>query len=539
MQDGRRVGAESTAPAPLALVSPRRLSAWLVVAAALALSATPSCDRGDPTPSKIDSPPLAVEATYPALGATDVPVDAPIRVRFNRFLRPDTAVRQSIRVTGGTIDKATGAAIAGEAFLEPTYDVVERVVTWRLPAGSAWAPGVLYTVTIWAARDREGFGVRAWDGQDLPSSVIIQFTPSATATLPTEVPVNGDFCGTCNLETEVFTPGVGDIVRSSCGFTGCHRSEGSVDTAARAGLDFSTPARIASSALRAPAHNTFSGTSSTDAPTNPYVFGVNMPIIDPGNPGNSMMLFKTLIRPDSYTRSSRSQVAATAALPVGGELRPADGEIARLRDGFVRGDLMPPANQTLGIDEVRMIQAWISAGAPLRDDCPKENACKKEPPAPDPCEATNTCARALIDYPTEVFPILGPTMQSDTSPSACGVAGCHSNAARPAESGVDWTQAYPQNLIGKVREKGGPEKIIVPRDPTQSFLYRKLQGNFEGLPCAAGGQDAEGKILYCGDQMPLIGSKLTSDQLETVRLWIAQGAHPNRAAAEADPANGP
>jgi hypothetical protein len=422
----------------------------LLLLAALTTGAlVASCDRGSPELSPLDTAPLRVVATSPADNEQSVATNAAIRVRFDRFLRPETAIRQSIRVTGGTIDAETGGAIAGEAYLEPSYDAVERVVTYRLPAGSAWAPGVRYTVTLWAARDNGGFGTRAWDGQELEASVVFGFTPGTEASEIPAPPVSAAYCGSCVDDVRIL--GARDVLRN-CAISGCHAGK-----EPEVGLNLEDRAGIERTALRLPAHETFTGPSSTDAPKNPNLFGVNMPIIDPGNPGNSFLLFKAMIRPDNYeTNTGDDQKQLTSDQPVGGEKTPSEAEIVRLENGFVKGQPMP-VFQSIGIHQLRTLQAWIAAGAPLADDasCPDVSECGKVPTGDVP----------LVDVPTyaaDIAPILVPS---------CGqTSGCHvTTATSPAVVGLDFSGS-PTAFVGKKRTGDATEIIVTQGDPAASFL---------------------------------------------------------------------
>jgi hypothetical protein len=475
-------------------------SSFLLLAALTTGALVASCDRGSPELSPLDTAPLRVVATSPADNQQDVATNAPIRVRFDRFLRPETAIRQSIRVTGGTIDAETGGAIAGETYLEPTYDAVERVVTFRLPAGSAWAPGVRYTVTLWAARDNGGFGAKAWDGQELAASVVFAFTPGTTTDDVAVAPVPAAYCGSCVDNVPVL--GARDVLRN-CAISGCHAGK-----EPEVGLNLEDRAGIERTALRLPAHETFTGPSSTDAPTNPNLFGVNMPIIDPGNPGNSFLLFKSMIRPDNYeTNSGDEKKQLTSDQPVGGEKTPSDAEIVRLENAFVKGQPMP-VFASIGIHQLRTLQAWIAAGAPLQDDasCPDLSQCGAVPSDDVP----------LVEVPTyaaDIAPILVPS---------CGTtSGCHvTTDVSPAVVGLDFSGS-PTAFVGKKRIGDDTEIIVTPGDPDASFLLNKVIPNLTGagLACEA--------TASCGSPMPLIGDKLTPNRIENIRRWIAAGAQDN------------
>ena len=119
------------------------------------------------------------------------------------------------------------------------------------------------------------------------------------------------------------------------------------------------------------------GEQATVGDVSPDRFGRAMPLIDPGNPGNSYLLYKLLANPLNHRRSSRGVLAD----PEGGFEEPALGlEIDRLRDSVVVGLPMPattsadptslvnPEDDPFGeasLGTMRLIQAWIANGAVL------------------------------------------------------------------------------------------------------------------------------------------------------------------------------
>lgn len=348
-----------------------------------------ACDKGDP---QVDvgrqGPSLGVVATSPDVLGNDgaVPIDAPIRIRFSRFLRPDTAVRQSVRVTGGTLDPDGGASIAGDAFLEPTYDVVERVVTYTLQG--TWAPGVRYTVTLWSPDDplraEDGRGFRAFDGAALKKSITFAFTAGTAATMnPVTPPPVMAACAQCIKGT--FVPGAATFLAVSCGGIGCHNApEPAV------GLDLSSVAAIRRTAVGHVAHQTLTGPttpSSISPQATSALFGVGMPLIDPGQPGSSYFLYKMLFTdPDApadsvATLADWNQVGIDGGAPkghpplslkesVGGDTQPSDAENQRLRS-FVQGTHMPL--KAFSASDAKAVAAWIASGAPLADTCTDNN----------------------------------------------------------------------------------------------------------------------------------------------------------------------
>ncbi|MCS6901618.1 MAG: Ig-like domain-containing protein [Myxococcales bacterium] len=308
-------------------------------------------------------------ATSPSAEQTDVPRNAPIRIRFDRFLDPRSVIRQSVRVTGGTLNP-DGTPVASEEFFEPLYDLVERVAVYRLPENRTWAPGVRYTVTLFRPGEREGAGFRAWDGAPLETTITFAFTassdPPPTVAPPprakycsyrSEFPVSAPDGSTSNLSCTLL--GGGQLLQQSCGYGNCHGVD--LPGGPAQGLNLSSFEAMRSSAFYQIAHQTLTGPTHT-AEANPNRFGASMPLIEPGQPGNSYLLYKILISPDLWDRPGRGEPSELPAQPVGGELRPSVEEIMRLRETFVLGAPMP-LNASITLAQVRAIQDWIAQGA--------------------------------------------------------------------------------------------------------------------------------------------------------------------------------
>jgi hypothetical protein len=89
-----------------------------------------------------------------------------------------------------------------------------------------------------------------------------------------------------------------------------------------------------------------------------------MPLLDPGRPGNSYLLYKALVNPDSYAGAceTRHAVALDGCVAFPKE------QVDELRRWFVRGSPMPLADEppsALSLDDLRVLQDWIAAGTPL------------------------------------------------------------------------------------------------------------------------------------------------------------------------------
>lgn len=397
--------------APRALALRRGLVAAL--AALSGAGAAASCDVGDKAVAPTRGPALRLVATVVATGVdagakvrtelTSVPSTPPVvlrstavTLRFNRFLNPSTVVRQSVCLQASASTVTDLTACVTPVFLEPSYDPVRREVTLRLEPGKRLEPDVLYRLTLYGATSDEpcsgdtpkGCGLRAFDGAPLEAQLAFDLR-----TVADDPPGDGDdlepvlddpFCARtsctkpCDAAHEACEDGCGDddacedgcdaarsacrdacptrdvvsVLEESCGSGACHGGERA------AGLSLDDEAGIASAVGRV-ANQTQTGELAWQAEQSPSSLGRAMPIIDPGNPGNSYLLYKVLL--------NRSIPAAALA--------PAD-ELERLRGTVVVGNPMPieqypddpstPEHEGSGlsIEELDLVRRWIAAGAP-------------------------------------------------------------------------------------------------------------------------------------------------------------------------------
>jgi mono/diheme cytochrome c family protein len=87
---------------------------------------------------------------------------------------------------------------------------------------------------------------------------------------------------------------------------------------------------------------------------------------------------------------------------------------------------------------------------------------------------------------------------------------CHAGSSPP--EGLNLSQAYAYESLVNVNSSEQPSvKRVHPGQPDNSYLVRKI----------------EGVVSIDGDRMPADGPPyLSSAQIDTVRLWIANGALP-------------
>jgi hypothetical protein len=275
-----------------------------------------------------------------------VPRDAAIEVRFSRFLLPSTATRQSIGVFTRFPDLGV--------FLSAEYDLVERVVTYR-PFGAPWEPGVLYTVRIPFPTEDAPDGFRAFDGVPLEGDgeelrFSFRTARDAPATTSSDAPPS------CRDVLNIF------------GAAGCAGAQCHAGSEPAAGLLLDSGQGLVDTAIRRVSHEAETGPEVGRPLVTPGRFGTQMPIIEPGNPSNSYLMYKVLINPANYGAGddcvSAHDVGQTDGCPL-----PSEREVSRIRDAFVRLDPMPPNERALpSIAALRQIADYIAAGASL-DDC--------------------------------------------------------------------------------------------------------------------------------------------------------------------------
>ncbi len=327
-----------------------------------------------------------------------------VTLYFTRWLLPHEIVRQSLCIHA-TTDTVTGIGdCPGQPFTEPAYDPVSRSVTYRLPIGDRLAADTLYRISVFRAASTDESGFFAFDGAPLDRGYAFDFRtqPSHDSAQDELRPLldrpldDNPYCiaqrcfaacmgdDTCEaacrprcVEPSCFNDGdyVGGApaaVFQSCAFVNCHGPDTlNPDKATDflpMGLDLSSPSGLEATAIDLTAHQTQAGQTATAADRTPLRFGRAMPLIDPGNPGNSYVLYKILANPLNHLRPGGALDADLAA------------EIDRLRDGVVVGLPMPaqsakggPQSMAGGVDDdpegrsayerARILSTWIAYGA--------------------------------------------------------------------------------------------------------------------------------------------------------------------------------
>jgi hypothetical protein len=250
-------------------------------------------------------------------------------------------------------------------------------VQYRVPPGYGFEPSTLYQLELVAPSDADDFGIRAFDGAPLREDRVPLKISFFTGIAPVDLPV---------LTPPTCADIVGQIFNTTpadCGSSNCHSSANAAQGAPH-GLWLDGRANFGVTAVNRVARQTEVGDRSGGVPLEqPSRFGVQMPLIQPGNPGNSYLLYKLLRGPNAYeacafdpltSRSSFCQMpddiceSAYPDVPFDRKscIAPVSEELERLREWFVRGEPMPiprPAARSVGLQQLRAISSFIAAGA--------------------------------------------------------------------------------------------------------------------------------------------------------------------------------
>lgn len=424
------------------------------------------CDQGTQKNQIAGGPLVRVSGANVGPGSL-FPADAAVRIQFDRMLLPSTVNRQGVALVD-----------ANNAQLLPvvTYDPVARIVTLSPQANDAWLkPDQPYKVILHVAKtDEDPYGFRAIDRSGLfpgdPHLVIGFLTGRASGAGAAEP--KADYCRD-----------VAPILQQRCSASLCHGARTAGGDTSRFGSGLSSPAagliletaegmrhaigRVANGA------NT-GGRAAASEPSR--VFGVDMPIVEPGYPERSWLMYKMLL-------ATPSDPATTPAAT----FTRCDG-----RTATARGDACTAsADCTVGM---RATGAFCSKGT---------GTCV------DGCETSADCAVGTCDAAAHACSAPPPNLGLACVP---GKDDCGASAG--------WKrQCDPQTKLCAVPLAPAPIAGLLP------------------APLATPPDDVERGILagfVPGQQMPYpnIGPNgptngnpaLTFDELERVRLWIAQGA---------------
>jgi len=306
---------------------------------------------------------LSLTPSAPVLPSTSHALSTTsLTLTFDRFLLPGDAIRQSICLQPSADPVATAADCKIGVFLEPSYDPVWHRVTYRLPTATKLVADTKYWLTVLRPNTDAATGIRAFDGAPLEANITLQFdttlmdpspTPVDPALLDAEKQAVSEelFCKANACTAACADPACASLcavaksLPATCG--GCHSPIEYGGTAM--GLDLSGGNRIAA-IIGTVAHQTQTGEQADEPDLKPRRLGRAMPHVDPGNAGNSYLLYKILITDEYATSAAGKSLAA--------------GEIDRLRASVVVGLPMPPsAIYSYPLTSLESLSAWIVSGA--------------------------------------------------------------------------------------------------------------------------------------------------------------------------------
>lgn len=310
--------------------------------------AAAACDQGVQHDQVPYGPPIHVVDAN--IGATQpLAVDDPIQISFDRYLNPLTVTRQAFALRDAFNQAPVNPTVA--------YDPVRRVVTLSNPSeGKPWLiVGQPYKVIVSAPASPDDLALRSIDGSGLTKTVVLGFF-AAPARGRAKDPVMS-FC------RDVFP------ILKSC--NECHAAPVG-ERRPWAGLVLDSPAGIDATAKNRVSQATNTGARSVGAPPGP-IFGIDMPIIDPGNPGNSFLLYKLLLKAPSgpWTVTPCGTAGVVPLWDIATPTR-GDAEGANLAN-VIPGRAMPLV-EGRSVDDLELdrLRLWIAQGAPVEScgTCP-------------------------------------------------------------------------------------------------------------------------------------------------------------------------
>jgi hypothetical protein len=298
-------------------------------------------------------------------------VGAPIEIAFDRLLDPSSVTRQTF-----VLQDLSGNFVE----TSPSYDPVARIVRLCLADAPPLQADQTYQLTLVAPQSRTDLsGLRAIDGAGLDPSIapVIEFPVVAGAAY-----VGSDACtGATPVD---FCADVLPIFVTSCGGATCHTGSSPAE-----GLLLTTPPGLEATAIGRVAEGSNTGTRTQAAPPG-ILFGVDMPIIAPADPGDSWLMYKLLLAPPpcSLTPSAGCDPTAPGIMdnryplvtPAWTQLSESERETL---SSYVPGREMPyPADPSAPLDGTAQpflsgddrdtVSAWILQGAAIpAGGCPQ------------------------------------------------------------------------------------------------------------------------------------------------------------------------
>ena len=303
-----------------------------------------------------------------------MPADGAIQIAFDRYLLPATVNRQSIVLVDGA-----NQPLAPELAPIVLYDPIARTVTLSPPKQPWLTEGQPYKVVLRIPEgDADTGGVRAIDRATLFPEQKRDFAFLVGPKLNVPIEPTASFCRD-----------VLPIFVAKCSLSTCH---GSGDRAA-ASLVLDTSAGVGATALNRVAQGSNRGPRSGQVTTSERLFGIDMPIVDPGNPGNSWLMYKVELPRLPLPLATTSHYACTNGLlepqvnfaftPLAPNAQRSADEIERsILSDYILGREMPfPAPGAdfyevlpLTFDEREKVRLWIQ-GLPKGSSVPECGGC--------------------------------------------------------------------------------------------------------------------------------------------------------------------
>jgi hypothetical protein len=268
-----------------------------------------------------------------------VPLNRPLSFQFDRWLLPSTATRQSIQLS---VAEATSAE-----FMQPTYELLTRTVTYSDAAGLE--QGLVYVLALADSETQtSGWGFASYDARSLdrktvPDSIVFRTAEADPVYDPTPSPPR-----LCRDALAAFS-------KAGCTAAHCHRTSDTELPCANLRLDQKSGL---TTAIRRVAIATDRAGNSGTMSELPARFGMNMPVIEPGEPAMSFLLYRMLFGRDAYRNASGQFEVAP----------PSTKELSFATTWFGATGPMPPPSvgfpkDVSPVELTRVIETWIRDGA--------------------------------------------------------------------------------------------------------------------------------------------------------------------------------
>lgn len=362
--------------------APHRAVRAFALASSLALGAAlAACDQGEQQDETVAGPPVHVVGTNFEGGRT-VPANGSVQIAFDRVLHPASVNRQ-----GAVVLDPAGRAIANPSV---AFDPVTRVLSLSSPTelGTRWlTPGQPYVLFLTHPSDPQSIGgLRAVDGAPIdrrgPRQLVFYAGPEEASLEARGFEPTVDFCRD-----------VLPVFAQRCSGGVCHAPATQDAPSPRfpdgrilpaESLVLTTPAGILQTAMRRVSQESNTGPRAGLGTPPARVFGVDMPIIDPGSPHTSWLIYKLMMAEprDGEPSTDARQSCGDAPGPVPLTLAPALARTAALSSeerarfsSLMVGMPMPyprepganDRSRNLSHRELARVRAWIAQGAKVTE----------------------------------------------------------------------------------------------------------------------------------------------------------------------------